>query len=98
MQIKFISTPSTRLGPLRKLLAIIATAALVTLVLMFSAVMLVVVLLGGSLAWLYLWWKTRALRKQMRDFASAEAHGGLRGDDVVKGMVIEGEVTRVDVS
>ncbi len=98
MQIKFISTPSTRLSPLRKLLVIIATAGLVTLVLMFSAVMLVVVLLGGSLAWLYLWWKTRVLRKQMRDFAPAAAHGGLRGDDVVKGVVIEGEVTRVDVS
>lgn len=98
MQIKFISFPSTRLSPLRKLLAIIATAALVALLLMFSVVMLVVILLGGGLAWLYLWWKTRELRKQMRDFAPAGAHGGLRENDVVKGVVIEGEVTRVDVS
>lgn len=89
-------------GLLRKIAAFILAAALVALVLMISAVMFAIILIAGTAAFAYLWWKTRELRKQMRDF---RAHGEMMGDEmsggvvkedeVVKGIVIEGEVIRV---
>jgi hypothetical protein len=62
-------------GFLSKLL----TAGLLVVILTFSLFVFAVVIVGGALAWGYLWWKTRAIRKQMRA-QSAE------------GQIIEGEV------
>jgi hypothetical protein len=98
MQMKHLSDTTTKLpGPLRKIAAFIVTAALVGLVLMFSAVLFAIILIAGTTAWAYLWWKTRALRKQMRNFPPrGEMMGGVvREDEVIKGEVIEGEVIRV---
>ncbi|MDD5059362.1 MAG: hypothetical protein PHQ60_16010 [Sideroxydans sp.] len=79
---------------LRKIVAFIVTATVLGLVLMFSAVLLLVIVIVGALAFAYLWWKTRHVRKQMRDFAarSMEQKGA-----VFEGDVIEGEVIRVDM-
>ncbi len=87
-------TQATLPNLLRKIVALVMTVALVALVLMFSAVLLVVILIVGTLAWAYLWWKMRHVRKQMREFSarSMEMEAG-----VGEGEVIEGEVIRVEV-
>jgi ABC-type bacteriocin/lantibiotic exporter with double-glycine peptidase domain len=94
MQMKHLSHNAAKFpNPLRKLMALIVAVVLVGLVLMFSAVLFVIILIAGALAWAYLWWKTRHLRKQMRDYPP-------RGvvTEVFEGEVIEGEVIRVEVS
>jgi hypothetical protein len=105
MQMKYIPPPSARPpGLLRKTATVIAMVALAGVALMFSAILLafilIVVVFGGA----YLWWKTRALRKlmkeQMRGFPPRGAT--MRNDafagEAFKGEVIEGDVIRVDES
>ncbi len=93
MQIKYIpNSPATSSNPLRKLLALIATLVLVGLVLMFSAVLLAIIVLVGATAWAYLWWKTREVRKQMREF---QARATERAEMASNDAVFEGEVIRV---
>lgn len=94
MKYQFLASPGTS-SPLRKLIALIMTVALVGLVLMFSAVLLVIITIVGAIAWAYLWWKTRELRKQMRDFSPREV---VREEKVKDGDVFEGEVIRVVAS
>ena len=101
MQIRFISSNAGGNSLWQKVLAFIFTTVLVLLALTFSAVLVVVVLVVGALAWAYLWWKTRAIRKQMQEFAPRMDR--TRAYDVKQeaaqdGVVIEGEVTRVDVT
>lgn len=83
----FKRTSANRPGLLRKLAVFVATLAVVALVLMFSLLVFAVVLVVGAIAWGFLWWKTRNLRKQMRDYPP--------GGTVIEGEVIEGEVIRV---
>ena len=94
MKYQFLASPNSS-SPLRKLFALIMTVALVGLVLMFSAVLLVIITIVGAIAWAYLWWKTRELRKQMRDFSPREV---VREEKVKDGDVFEGEVIRVVTS
>ena len=75
---------------MHKLLALIATLALLVLGLMFSAVLLVFIVTAGIIAFTYLWWKTRALRRLMREQTSM-AQGTSSGS---QGITIEGEVIR----
>ncbi len=100
MQIRFLTAPSTGNSLLRKLMAFILMTLLVLLALTFSAVLLVVIVVFGTLAWIYLWWKMRALRKPMQDLVPRTERS--RPYDAApaeaRGVVIEGEVTRVDVS
>lgn len=105
MQIKLILPSSARPpGLLRKTAVVIATVALAGVALMFSAILLAVILIGVVFGGAYLWWKTRELRKlmkeQRRDFPPQGAT--MRGDafagEVFKGEIIEGEVVRVDKS
>jgi len=80
-------------GLLRKIAAFVVTLAMFGLALMFSVLFFAVVLTAGAAALGYLWWKPRALRKQMRmharDTAPVER-------EVFGGEVIEGEVIRED--
>ena len=93
MQIKYgLNLPSKSSGPLRKLVAFMVTVAIVGLVLMFSAVLLAVIFVVGTIAWAYLWWKTRELRKHMRNFQPREV---VREGKVNEEQVFEGEVIRV---
>ncbi len=98
MQMKYLPPDATNPpGPLRKIAALIVTAALVVLMLMFSAVLFAILLVAGTTAFAYLWWKNRELRKQMRNI---RAHNEMSGsvmmeDEVIEWVVIEGEVIRV---
>ena len=87
-----IASPNPSGGPLQKLVVFAATVALAGLALMFSAVLLVILAVAGVIVGVYLWWKTRELRKQMRDFqARAEQQVNMASND----GVFEGEVIRV---
>ncbi len=89
---KNLTHSATLPGFFRKMVALIATVGLITLVLMFSAVVFAVLLLAGITAWAYLWWKTRELRKQMRSYSSRS----VVMEEVIEGEVIEGESIRVN--
>jgi Flp pilus assembly protein TadB len=80
-------------SPLRKLAAVVAAAAAIGTAVMFSVVFIAVILVVGSIALSYLWWKTRDLRNQMRNFPSS---GVAMEGEMAEGEVIEGEVIHVD--
>lgn len=93
MRMKYELNGATRpVSPLRKLAVLIVTVLLFALALMFSAVLLMGILVVGTVAGIYLWWKTRELRKMMRDFSSQE---GRRETQASNDAVFEGEVIRV---
>jgi hypothetical protein len=101
MQMKYLSDTTVKPPSLlQKAGAIVATAALAGVALMFSAVLLALVLSMGAVASAYLWWKTRELRKQMRDLPphGATIQGEIFAGEELKGQVIEGEAVRVDES
>lgn len=62
-------------GVLTRLFAIVAAGGLAVLTFMFSLVIFSIVLAVGLIGGLYLWWKTREVRKQMRAAAEAAAAG-----------------------
>lgn len=74
---------------LRNLLALLTGVILLALGLMFSMVILTVAAVLGVVAWIYFWWRTRALRRML---ATMDTSGGM--DD--GGAVIEGEAVRVN--
>jgi hypothetical protein len=77
---------------LRKAAALVVTAILIGLALMFSMLIFAAILVVGAMAWGYLWWNTRALRKQMRNYPSGD---DATGGEIIEGEIIEGEATRV---
>jgi O-antigen/teichoic acid export membrane protein len=91
MKYEFLTSPNSP-GLLRKLIALLVSAALFGLVLMFSAVLLVIIAVVGTIAWAYLWWKIRELRKRMRNFTPREVEQEHKAGE---GEVFEGEVIRV---
>lgn len=72
-------------GLLRKIAAAIAGALILVGAFMLSIVVLAVVALAGLAGGAYLWWRTRELRKRLREHARARP---------ADGRVIEGEVIR----
>jgi len=91
MQIKYVSGTSTHpTSPLRKLVGLVVTVAVLALALMFSAVLLVVIAIVGTLGWAWLWWKTRELRKRLCEAAQQGVMPGAKAsnDDVFEGQVI----------
>jgi hypothetical protein len=85
-------------NPLRKMVVFVLTVVLIGLVFMFSMVVLAIILVAGAIAWGYLWWKIRELRKQMRNFPprGVVMEGEVVEGEKIRGEVIEGEVIRVD--
>jgi ABC-type bacteriocin/lantibiotic exporter with double-glycine peptidase domain len=76
-----------------KAVALIVTALLIVFGLMFSVILLAIIVTAGFLAFCYLWWKTRAVRRQMRRQMSRQTMDGTANEaEVFKGEVIEGEV------
>ena len=80
---------------MRKVVAVLTTAALVVLGLMFSVVIFTVIAVAGLTAWGYLWWKTRGLRRQLREQAM---NGRVSEAEAYKGEIIEGVVIRKTVT
>ena len=68
-------------GFLGKILTTVASAAVLVMAFMLSLLVFAVVAAIGLMLGGYLWWKTRELRKQMRDRPQG-------------GRIIEGEVVR----
>jgi O-antigen/teichoic acid export membrane protein len=90
-----LNGPTRSASPLRKLVVLIVTLVMVGLALMFSAMLLVVMLVVGTIAFAYLWWKTRALRKQLRMMRSVATPEARRAAQASNDGVFEGEVIRV---
>ena len=88
-----------RPGQPKSLLAQVLTAVvgLIALVLgvMFSAVFLVVVVVAGLIFWAYFWWKTRAVRKHIREQMASQGFAQPTPEPAQDGDVIEGEAVRV---
>lgn len=76
-------------GLFGKLLTLVLGAAFLVLAFMFSLVALAVAAVGGLMLWGWIWWKTRAIRQQLRDQAT-----GFQTQNVTEGDVIEGEAIR----
>ena len=72
-----------------KLLAFVLSAALLVLGFMFSLAALAVIAVAGLTLGGWLWWKTRALRRHLREKADARQGAPRSG-----GQIIEGEVIR----
>lgn len=79
-----------------RIIALIATIALVVVGLMFSAVLLVFIATAGLIAFGYIWWKTRAVRRQIREHKRAMA-GAANDADVFKNEAFEGEIIEGEV-
>lgn len=94
MQIRFVMPPAQPRSPLRKIVGVVVTIAVAIVALMFSAVFFAVAAVLGLIAWAYVWWKMRAVRKQMREFA-AQAQPVMRPQSASNDEVFEGEVIRV---
>ena len=78
-------------GPLAKLAAFVLSVAFMVLAFMFSLVALAVVAVAGVILGGWLWWKTRALRKQMHEMREAQTMGSpqsARSDQVIEGECI----------
>jgi Flp pilus assembly protein TadB len=96
MQKRFIlNAPTQPRSPLGKLLTWIFTLSLFALALMFSVVVLVVIAVVGVIAFAYIWWKTREVRKQMRIMRSVATPEARRKAQASNDEVFEGEVIRV---
>ncbi len=95
MQVRFeIPPPKTPPSILGRVVGVIVTIAVAIVALMFSAVFFAVIIVVGLIAWGYLWWKTREVRKQMREFA-AQNQPVMREQSASNDEVYEGEVIRV---
>ena len=92
--------PSKPAGLFQKIGAVAATVIIFGLALTFSVLFFAVVVAVGLVVGGYFWWKTRDLRKVMREAqaqaqAQARARGATQpGTRPADGMVIEGEVVR----
>lgn len=95
MQVRFeIPPPATDASPLRKVAGVIVTLVLAIVALMFSAVFFAVIAVVGVIAWAYIWWKTREVRRQMRDIVE-QSQSVMREQTASNDEVFEGEVIRV---
>ncbi len=91
---------------MRKLAALAGMVVLGVLALMFSAVLLLVILAVVVFGGAWLWWKTRAVRRQIRE-AQAQVRQMQRAAaaagepqpfraEIYQGEIIEGVAVRVD--
>ena len=81
-------------GIFTKILTIAVGAVLLVVALMFSALLFATALTVGLLIWGRLWWKTRELRKRMREQAAAGYSPFGQAPSTSNGRVIEGVVIR----
>lgn len=80
-----------RPGLLAKALTLLVTTALLVLGFMFSLLLVGFAVALALIAWGYLWWKTRRLRRHLREQAASMDRAG-----TADGSVFEGEAVRVE--
>ena len=99
MSINFNSRGRPPQGLVAQVLTVIGGALVLGVALMFSLVFFAVVAVAGLIQWLYLWWKTRALRRLMREQAARQMNGQSPDSQAAGpdsgGEIIEGEAVRV---
>ena len=78
-------------NPISTVLAFIAGTALLVAGFFFSLIVIAVLLSVGAIGGTYLWWKTRTLRREMRERLQA-AQQRMNPDQ--GGVIVEGEVVR----
>ena len=82
-------------SPLQKVLTFVVGGVLLVLGLMFSAVVVVAGIVIGLIVWGYLWWKTRELRRAMREAQSAAySTTPTPGGDIIEGEAVVVEEIR----
>ena len=96
MSISFNSRGRRPQGPVAQLLTVIGGALVLGAAFMFSLVFFAVLAIAGLIFWLYFMWKTRALRRQMREQLDAQRGAQSSGPAApASGDIIEGEAVRV---
>jgi len=99
MSINFNSRGRPPKGPIAQLLTVVGGALVLTAAFMFSLVFFAVLAIAGLIFWFYVMWKTRALRRQMREHLDAQQRGAPApaptASAPVSGEVIEGQAVRV---
>ena len=100
MSINFNRAARKPKGPLEQALTVILGVIVIGLSLMFSLVLFAVVAILGLIFVLYFWWKTRELRKQLRNQSAAQmssptSRAPAAETSIDGGAVIEGEAVRV---
>lgn len=81
-------------GPLAKVVTFVLGAVLLVAGFMFSLVALAVVAVGAVVAGSWFWWKTRAMRRELRAQMAAQMQERESGRRPAEGYIIEGEVIR----
>ena len=82
-------------GPVAQVLTAILGVLVLAGALMFSLVFFAVIAVAGLILWGWFWWKTRALRRQIREQIQAQSVDAPDLGPMAEGEVIEGEVIRV---
>lgn len=103
MNINFNPAGQPPKGPVAKALTWILGALLLGAALMFSLVFFAVVAVAGLVLGVYFWWKTRAIRAQIRAQMEAQAEQAEKSPGYAQqqatpeatGDIIEGEAVRV---
>ena len=99
MSINFNRSGGPGQGPLGRALAVIGGVLVLAVSLMFGLVVFAVLAVVVLCLWGYVWWKTRELRKVMRESLEAQQRAAEsamdRGAPESNGEVIEGEAVRV---
>jgi hypothetical protein len=89
------SVPAT--GWFGKVLAVAASVTVLAIALLFSVVLVAALLAVGVVAGGYIWWTTRALRRQLREqMAAMQARAAAAPQQ--QGEIIEGEFQRAQPS
>lgn len=95
MSINFKVRPGQPKGLLAQVLTAVVGVIALVLGVMFSAVFLAVVVVAGLIFWAYFWWKTRAVRRQIREQMARPNFAQPVPEPAQEGDVIEGEAVRV---
>lgn len=85
-----VYAPTSLLG---KVVATVLGGVAVVTALVFSLVFVAIVLVGGLVLGGYLWWRTRDLRKRVREQQELRAQAGFPPPEP-QGRIIEGEAVR----
>ena len=85
-------------SPLTRILAAIISLIVLGLALTFSLVFFAILIVVGVIMWLYFWWKTRQLRKIIRENSQAanmENSYSSESSEGSDGLIIEGDAIRL---